>query len=237
MRPSSHPSLAKCKDCDQIGHRSAKSHRCSKNETKGDFGTSEVANATLPNQAYNYAEKLPKPSFFQRASLINRVNVVVPEDVPKNGLRHRIAKRHKTESSKDVYVFDSGCNQSILFNKEKLSNYLPFSTTMSTADNGTLMCISKGDLALNNSILATTVLYCPQVSLNLIATSQLCNLGFTLEMDKTRIVVKEKTKVVLIVPRTEGLYSYSIPPERALLLKGSNRTELIHIRLCHLNYK
>ena len=70
---------------------------------------------------------------------------------------------------------------------------------MSTADNGTLMCISKGDLVLNNSILATTVLYCPQVSLNLIATSQLCNLGFTLEMDKTRIVVKEKTKVVLIV--------------------------------------
>ena len=91
-----------------------------------------------------------------------RVNVVVLEDVPKNGLRHRIAKRHKTESSKDFYVFDSGGNQSILFNKEKLSNYLPFSTTMSTADNGTLMCIRKGDLVLNNSITAMTVLYCPQ---------------------------------------------------------------------------
>ena len=106
---------------------------------------------------------------------------------------------------------------------------------MLTANNGTLKCIGKGDLVLNHAITVQNVLYCPEVSLNLISTSQLCDMGLALEMNDRRIVIKRKTEVVLIVPRTEGLYSYCVPQERALLAKGSSRTELSHRRLGHPN--
>ena len=243
--PSSHPSNAKCKDCNQTGHRSATSTRCTKYE--GHRSADEAngnANATIPHRVIDDQQgyqSLPKPSFYSspqdvRYDLRHRINSVVKK-APSNDSCQHVAKRQKATTSKDVFVFDSGCSQSILFNKEKLSNYIPFTMNMLTANNGTLKCIGKGDLVLNHAITVQNVLYCPEVSLNLISTSQLCDMGLALEMNDRRIVIKRKTEVVLIVPRTEGLYSYCVPQERALLAKGSSRTELSHRRLGHLNYK
>ena len=254
--PSSHPSNAKCKDCNKSGHRSSMSARCSMNsaQAQSQSGENSTANAVINSSSVIKEAEieevcLPKPSFFNRTNLVilgekdlrrrlqssiytNRVNSVVKA----NKVDH-VTKRHKAEPSKDAYVLDSGCSQSILFNKEKLSNYLPFTTTMTTADNGALKCIGKGDLVLNHAITIRNVLHCPDVTLNLISTSQLCDMGLTLEMNERRIIVKQKAEVLLVVPRMDNLYAYVIPQSRALLLKGSSRTELSHRRLGHLYYK
>jgi len=167
--PSSHPSNAKCKDCNQTGHRSATSTRCTKyeghrltEEVNGNANATTISHRVMDDQ--QEYQSLPKPSFYSspqdvRSDLRHRINSLVPKASPSNNSCQHVAKRHKATTSKDVFVFDSGCSQSILFNKEKLSNYIPFTMNMLTANNGTLKCIGKGDLVLNHAITVYNVLY------------------------------------------------------------------------------
>lgn len=226
--PSSHPSNFTCADCGAKGHKSSRSRSCPKHSE-----SSHKALVTVHSDPETQWE-LPKPSFPKKVC-----SVVRKQDLRAVLNAGTLKRKHSTTSNdlKDHYVIDSGCSQSILMNKTKLSNYLPFHTTMTTADDGVLTCIGKGDLVINSNVTVRNVLHCPEVALNLISTSQLCDQGLTMQLASNDITVKRKNSVVLRAKRIDGLYMVHIPPSRSLLLKSSSRTTLLHRRMGHLNLK
>ena len=107
-------------------------------------------------------------------------------------------------------VVDSGCSQSILMNKNLLSNYQNFNLKMSSADNGTLQCIGFGDLVINQHLTLKDVLHCPTVSMNLLSTTQLYDQGFKIQHLKNEIHILRDRKFILRARRSGGLYFISL---------------------------
>ena len=112
-----------------------------------------------------------------------------------------------TPEAMDV-VLDSGCSQSIISSNKNLLNYSPIKVSFRTADNGILICTGKGDLALTDQIIIKNVLHCPEVALNLISVSQLCDQGFTVKINKLEMTIMRKKQLMLRVYRYDNLYVY-----------------------------
>ena len=102
-------------------------------------------------------------------------------------------------------VVDSGCSQSILMNKNLLSNYQNFNLKMSSADNGTLQCIGIGDLVINQHLRLRDVLHCPILSMNLLLKAQLYDKGFSKQQLKNESHILRDRKFILKARRSGGL--------------------------------
>lgn len=241
--PSKHPSQAICKDCKIKGHFSSNSAKCSKK-----------ANTAMAAQRIGNDEdwELPKPEFkrtkfafmVKPGQAQNIVNAAREQRSREFSDGIRVSKKARLDvagnyeqRSNDRYVLDSGCSQTILMNKDALLNYSPYYCSMSTANDGKLNCIGKGDLVVNSELTIKDVLYCPQVLMNLISTTQICDQGFTLRMDQQYCYVLKGKRIVLRARRDTGLFEITIARNIALLTKGSSRTELFHRRMGHLNLK
>ena len=125
--PNSHPSNFTCTDCGTKGHKSSRSPSCSKHDmNKKALGV---------QQSRSDDWNLPKPDFGSRTLVARK----------RTDLRQVLDSRKRPKTVKDHYVMDSGCSQTILMNKDKMSNYLPYYSTMSTADDGVLTCIGRRD--------------------------------------------------------------------------------------------
>jgi hypothetical protein len=220
--PSSHPRHLKCKDCGQNGHKSSSSSYCLKNNAPG------VAGSLIPGDEW----ELPKPEITGRVNATKRLKA--------GDLRHglMVSGVAKSNTSNEVYVIDSGCTQSILANKSRIENYSSCDIKMITADDGILQCVGQGDLIINSELTIRNVLHCPDVTMNLISSSQICDQGFTIHQTQENIMVRTGKRLVLRALRQGGLYSFSIHEKsnnRVLSLSGSKRTELAHRRTGHLN--
>ena len=139
----------------------------------------------------------------------------------------------------DVFVLDSGCTQSILMNKQLLTNFRPHEATFMTADAGELKITGVGDLIINSELILKDVLFCPKIAMNLISIGQICSQGFTIQTNKTSTLVVKKRRVILTALYNDGLYQFCITEPKTLtaLSVGSSRTHLFHRRMGHLNYK
>ena len=172
---------------------------------------------------------------------MQRYNEVVSEEDLRVTLmtnkRQRNDNNDLNENLINEYVIDSGCTQSVLCNKEHIHNYQPYQYSMSTADSGVLQCIGKGDLLINSQLTIKGVLHCPKVSMNLISSSQVCDQGYTMHIDKENIYIKKQKIIALRADRYGDLYIFRISPKQnhILALEGSARTELAHRRCGHLN--
>jgi hypothetical protein len=97
---------------------------------------------------------------------------------------------------------------------------------------------SKGDLVVNAKLTIKNVLFCPDVTMNLVSASQLCDQGMTLECNQHSIFVKKNKEVILKAYRQQDLYVYHIKSNNVLATTNSSkRTELFHRRMGHLNFK
>jgi hypothetical protein len=59
-------------------------------------------------------------------------------------------------------------------------------------------------------------LYCPEIALNLILISQLCDQGFTVHTSKTVIKINRQKQAILRVYLQDDLYIYCLKPQAAL---------------------
>lgn len=91
--------------------------------------------------------------------------------------RHQWQLINTNES--DVFIVKLGCSQSILMNKSHLNNYHPFSSSFVTAYAGTLICVGSGDLVINSDLTVKNVLHCPNIAINILSPSQICDQGHT----------------------------------------------------------
>ena len=227
--PSKHPSKAKCKDCGSNGHFSKGSEKCAKHKENAPDGV--VGSAKRSSEDDSFSEQKEPPKFAKYS-----------QELGKNDLRRSIkGKACMVSNNKDpeVFVLDSGCTQSILMNKDLLTNFRSHRANFMTADAGNLSCIGIGDLFINPNLTLTDVLYCPSISLNLISVSQICQQGFTVQTSKASTLVLKDRKTVLSALQSEGLYVFKIQPvatQRALATTSSH-TELFHKRMGHLNLK
>ena len=113
--PELHPKLATCVDCHTKGHRSASSFHCPQKKK-----------ALLADDSMGASNGVPKPVFKEKYALMTA-----------NDLRHKLnasalkRKREQYELNRanDRYIMDSGCSQTILMNKDNLSNYIPCIST------------------------------------------------------------------------------------------------------------
>ena len=188
---------------------------------------------------------LPKPVF---ASPIlekpkERVAAVIPNGNKRikihqsHDLRWVLMTKRKSLSNEEDYVIDSGCTQSILMNKSKIVNYKSYRSTMLTANEQVLVCVGVGDLIVNNELTIQNVLHCPEVAMNLLSSTQICDQGNTMHIDKDSLEIRQGKRIILRAKRKEGLYQFSISENRALVLSGSQRTTLAHRKTGHLNFQ
>jgi transposase InsO family protein len=225
--PNKHPSKSKCKDCGVLGHFTKNSPKCSKNAPDGVAGAAKRASEDDSFPGPDGPQKLAKYS----------------DELAQTDLRRSLkgGKAFSVTNSKDteVFVLDSGCTQSILMNKELLTNFRPYEAKFMTADAGQLNIIGKGDLFINTELTLKDVLLCPQIALNLLSVSQMCAQGLTVQTNKTSMLVLRNRTVILSALHNDGLYQFRIrqPMKELALSVGSNRTQLFHRRMGHLNYK
>ena len=223
--PSKHPSKQTCKDCGVLGHYSSGSAKCAKNP--------RVVNVSVGDQ---WVDQL-RPTFSKKKfnNVANAVTTLAPNDLR---LALNVRKQRTSLADDEDFILDSGCSTSIVKNKAQLKNYLPCNITMNAANNGVLKCIGYGDLTLNKYLTIPNVLHCRQIPFNLISTSQICDLGFTMSLDKRVLSIKHNRTLILQAFRTHGLYMYSLPTKRKVMLTTSvERTKLFHRRLGHPNYR
>jgi hypothetical protein len=259
--PEKHPDNFTCKDCNQKGHRCKLSRRCSQSSAQNSSKPGGSAGAAVGGKdPLNDPWELPKPNFENGfAGGVIQTQIVMKNDlrltmkpktnsnkqtVAENDLRVALmtTKRQRTAQDMTNYVIDSGCTESILKNKQSIQNYHPFNQTMRTADDGILICIGRGDLSINPLLTIHNVLYCPKATMNLLSSSQICDEGFTINMDRMNLYVMNKSTIILRAAREENLYQITIPDPNKNNLNSansatlsSNRTELAHRRCGHLN--
>ena len=264
--PEKHPDNFTCRDCKEKGHRCNLSRRCPKYSGKNAFkhGGSAKAAVGLPTGVAQRTDlwELPKPNFengfaggviqtphagntdlnMSNKPKTNRNKPVIAE----NDLRLTLMTTKRQRKTHDMtnYVIDSGCTESILKNKQSIQNYHPFHQTMSTADDGILVCTGRGDLTINPYLTIHNVLYCPQATMNLLSSSQICDEGFTINMDRKNLYVMKRSNIILRAPREGNLYQITLPDPINKNLHSANsttssssRTELAHRRCGHLNFQ
>jgi hypothetical protein len=159
----------------------------------------------------------------------------------EDDLRHKIVGKGKANVAHRRVAIDSGCSQTLMSNKETIQNYKTANIQMNVANDSVMHCPGKGDLAVNNDLNVSNVLHCPDVSLNLLSVSQLCDKGLIVRFDKEHAIVHKQGKpndVVLRANREEGLYVFKLPTNQALAASNTtHRSELYHRRMGHLNYQ
>ena len=232
--PEIHPSRLTCNDCKEVGHKSVNSLKCRNHKSGGIAGVVSRNKRSSEDDTFG-----PTPDFapyFKRAALAtddlrHRINAL-----NEKAAGHAFSARGTMARRADALVLDSGCTQSILMNKEQLQNYRPYFCNFSTADAGTLQCVSIGNLFVSPSLTVEDVLYCPEISMNLISVSQLCDQGHTMSVNRQTITLTKNRRVVLTARCEDGLYQ-SLPTVQRALLAGCARTSLSHRRLGHLNLK
>jgi hypothetical protein len=139
-----------------MGHFSKGSFKCSKNKPDGVAGSAKRSSeddSFTPDGVAGSIKGLPK---FAKYS----------QELGQNDLRHSMkgGKALMISNSKDVsesFVLDSGCTQSIIMNKDCLTNFRSHRANFMTADAGNLSIIGKGDLFINKNLTIQDVLYCP----------------------------------------------------------------------------
>jgi hypothetical protein len=226
--PSSHPSNFTCVDCGTKGHKSKQSRFCPIQQS-AESGTDSIA-GFCNKECTDDALSLPKPIFTKFVGSVKK-----EADLR---LTLQTKKRKLSSGNMNDFIIDSGCSQTILMNKNAIQNYISFSSNMRTANDGTLKCIGKGDLVLNPKLIIKDVLYCPDVTMNLVSAAQICDQGFTLECSKAALFVKKGKDIVLKAKRCQDLYVYHIQPLKGLAVTGkTERTLLFHRRMGHLNLK
>lgn len=214
--PSLHPSKFTCQDCQTVGHKTKNSQKCPKFE-KGQA----IAGFSADAEEWN-----PTKPFAGVAS--------------RHSSPNGVHKKTKPKKSNDLrFVIDSGCTQTLLRNKEIISNYTDVNFEMQTASTDVLQCPGKGEITLNSDISIKNAMFSPDATMNLLSVSQICDLGNKVHFDAQHATVYNKSgRVILRGKRVGGLYLFNQPDELAsisLLTRSSDNTQLFHRRMGHLN--
>jgi hypothetical protein len=218
--PELHPSKQTCKDCNKKGHYSRNSRLCEQHDSK--------------RKAFGIKRSSEEDSFPPEKAI--KFDSYTHGD---DDLRSKIIKNKafsvSNQNRTDVLVFDSGCSQSIIQNKDKLKNYTLCNSTFTVANSGSLHTIGKGDFQINQDLIIKDVLHCPDIAMNLISISQLCKQGYTTETNNKQMTVKRDMKVILKAPHSNGLYEFILP--KVLAAKSGSNSLILHKRLGHLNFQ
>jgi hypothetical protein len=157
-----------CVDCKKKGHASKESSYCQFSDSN-DRGTP----THCPSAAGLLVQDAPVPKFDENVWAAPKALVLkrsreesIPMNLADNDLRNQINKQVE-------FAIDSGCTQSIVYNKALLSDYSNCHLTMSTANSGVMNCLLSGTVKIGNLKLKNC-LYSPQLSTNLLSVSQLC---------------------------------------------------------------
>jgi len=224
--PGKHPSKATCKDCKTVGHFSKNSPKCALNAASTDG----VAGLTKRSSSEDDSFADLSPQFGEYSA-------------PTNDLRRKLLKSKAMMAADanipqepDVFVIDSGCTQSILMNKDSLTNFRSHYATFQSADYGQIICEGIGDFVVNQDLTITDCLFSKNISMNLISESQLCKQGFTTQTNQNSKVIKKNRQVILSTQEIHGLYIFRLKLQKVLALSHS-RTQIFHRRMGHLNLK
>jgi hypothetical protein len=102
---------------------------------------------------------------------------------------------------------------------------------MITANSDSMHYPGKGNIYLNQQLKLSNVLHCPNLAMNLLSVSQLCDLGLIVKFDKQHVTV---TRNGVQGARKGGLYIYKTTNAgTALVANSAHRTELFHRRMGH----
>ena len=222
--------FSSCKDCGEKGHKSKFSTRCSKNEVSNrESALKESGIAAMVHDFPVSSEQELVP--FREHALMTK---------PAKASQF---KRKQPDTDLRM-VIDSGCSTSLIKNKKIMTNYQNSLSYMKCANESSpsLHCEGNGNIQINSQLALKDVLYCPNVTMNLLSVSQLTDLGCTVTFDKNKCVVKHnETKQIMMTGSRQGnLYIYSRTPHgQAFLSKENNitRMELLHRRMGHINYR
>lgn len=253
--PELHPSKRICADCKGTGHGSRRSPKCGLNNGHGGAAPNGfgglAAHFSGSGQTDNEDWPPMLPNFAGVASNKRRQTVVTfdvgtkhkKQNFGKDDLRHSIVGKQTANVTRKVAI-DSGCSQTLMSNKETIQNYSTANVLMNVANDSSMHCPGQGDVALSTDLKLSNVLHCPDVALNLLSVSQLCDRGLIVRFDKEHAIVHKKGKpndVVLRAHREDGLYTFKLPApasSKALATtKSTHRSVLQHRRMGHLNYQ
>ena len=232
---SKHPRNAVCKDCNKKGHRTKQSNACSLNESKKP---KEEANLLVGRRSDDFQNKTGFCFATKKRSLNDQE---LADNTPANKKVAFSSKDLRNKLSKNYnFVLDSGCTTTLVQDIDHIGNLRKERTTIGTASkNGQdLKANYSGSLNLSPDIILHNVLFCPEVSMNLVSVSQLCDLGLVVVFDDTgaNIRKKENNKLLLRANRKGNLY-YLNSDEYAMMAKKTTLSELAHRRLMHINHR
>ena len=149
------------------------------------------------------------------------------------------------QSNESKVILDSGACRTYLKNKFLISNFIDQLSFVRTAQKGSILdCLGIGTFRIQN-ISIPEARYCPDMSLNLLSVSQLCDQGLHVGFDAKQCTVTKGKEIVLIAKRQDNLYCFEVMDNLEFAGAGISKmmkptvmtTHLWHRRMGHLNFK
>ena len=142
------------------------------------------------------------------------------------------------------WIIDSGATTHMCRNEGILDNASSLSAKINVANNAEVAVVAKGSVKLeadcNGAIWDLTVndVVCvPDLAINLLSVSKMCQRGFRVEFTKDACKVLDASNSVVAIGReTDGLYKLTeTKRSRANLVQADDKFELWHRRMGHLS--
>jgi hypothetical protein len=160
---------------------------------------------------------------------------------PSHQVLNIMTVAHYGQTLTTKVIVDSGASRSYLTNKNLLRSFFDSVSVVGTAQRGSILkCLGFGLFRVNNSLEVPDCYYCPDMAMNLLSVSSLCDLGLTVIFTANKCTIMKGKKSILIAGRENNLYTIEVNESQntACYVKDSSElTELWHRRMGHLNYR
>ena len=152
-----------------------------------------------------------------------------------DGCQARGFRKPTTANRAVSFTIDSGATDTILSNKQNVSNYIPLSHPIRTANGDFMIATGTGDITAG-PILLKEVLVCPSVTENLLSVSKLGDQGLDVLFSGGKVSIGTNGllgSTVLAGYRRGGSYFLDFPLDSQAL--SATTADDLHLRLNHLN--
>uniref|UniRef100_A0AAG5DT47 Retrovirus-related Pol polyprotein from transposon TNT 1-94 n=1 Tax=Anopheles atroparvus TaxID=41427 RepID=A0AAG5DT47_ANOAO len=148
-------------------------------------------------------------------------------------------------AAEEEWIFDSGATSHLCRNRNLLVDAENVSSSINVANNTAVPVVAKGSVNVSADVGASTcaismndVLYVPELAVNLLSVSKMCQKGYTVTFRKqTCKVISPSNKLVAIGQESGGLYRLKRSPGSLvnMVSRMEDNFKLWHRRLCHMS--
>jgi transposase InsO family protein len=236
----------KCSSCGTMGHKSETFHKCTnfnpanaRKRRRETENTAHVAAKSLTDRLGDRPSSSDIHMAFACAQAPDFDDTLI-EFTDDETVAYSLTVESYNPLKSNYIIVDSGASPSHVFNKQLLTNFTKLSSVVKTASKGQDM-ISEGHGTLTiGGISLPNTSYCPDMQVNLLSTSAMCDIGLTAEFTANNCFIRRGSDIVVTAYRNQGLYGIVIKePTNAAYsaITTNNNIDLWHRRLGHLNHR